>query len=909
MLDRLQLTVQLGLVEKILKPLKAIQGGSNETAKALKAAKDKLKELNDQQKNIDGFRSAAKGIAIHRQELTKAEERIRTIKQAMEAAQYPTKAMQQAFKEATTEANHLKGNITRLTEKQELLRRELSASGADTHKLASYQRELKTQLSSSTAEVDKQKKALDQLNEKMNRIRATKYAYEKSTQFRDKIAGAGATTSAAGVAMGLPIVKVVKDYASFEDAMLGVARQVDGAKDANGRYTQTYYEMGDAIKAMSERIPLATTEIAAIVEAGARAGIQGKDNLLTYAETTAIMASAFDLPVDQIGEDVGKIAGLYKIPIKSISELGDTINWLDDNARSKSGDIIDVMKRIAGTADTVGMKYKDAAALASTFLSLGATSEVSATASNAIMTNLSIATMQPKRFQEGLGMIGMSGKGVQQDMSKDATGTILKVMDAIKKLPQAKQLEATTRLFGKEFGDDAAKLAANLGEYRRQLELTNAAQAKGSMQREADSRNQALSARYEMLKSTIFNVSSALGESLKPALVDIMQSIADVLSSVRAWTKEHPALTANLIKGAAIIATIVTVLGALTLAAAAVLGPLALLKLSMSVLSLNGFGLTAMLSRIALTILPMVSSAVWTLGAAIMFTPIGWLLAGIAALATSALLIYKYWEPIKAFFAGFWDGFSSAVGPALKQWWAAFKGFIASMEGLFVFVRPIFNFVINLISVLFGWLIKLIQPISDTENAARNMGESFGMVIGNILANLIAIPTKCLEIGAAIMHGIGNGILSAFGWVEGIISRVADLLPSAFKNKLRIHSPSRVFAELGNFTMLGLEQGIMGGKDGPLGAVAKVSKELAGIGLGIGLSGAAAAQPITWDTRPPLSASASGSSVQQTFAPVIQVYATPGMNEQQLAQAVARELEKLQRQQAARTRSRLSDTE
>lgn len=909
-MDKLKLEVQLGLIDKILKPLKAIQSGSSDTAKALKAAKEQLKSLNDEQKRIDGFRSAAKGIAIHRQELTKAEERIRTISAAMKGAAFPTREMQKAFKEATDEANRLKGNITQLTEKQERHRRELSASGADTHKLASYQRELKAQMATATGEIGKQSAALEVLNRRQNSLRNARYAYDKTIGVRNKMAMAGATTTAAGVAMGMPILKAVKDYASFEDAMLGVARQVEGARDANGNLTKTYYEMGESIKSMSERIPLATTEIAAIIEAGARMGIQGKANLLAYAETTAVMATAFDLPVDQVGEDVGKIAALYKVPIKSINELGDVINYLDDNALSKGGEIIDVMKRIAGTADSVGMKYREAAALASTFLSLGANSEVAASASNAMMTNLSVATMQSKRFQEGLKMLKMlkmDAKGVQLGMSKDSTGTILKVMDAIKSLPQEKQLEATTRLFGKEFGDDAAKLASNLGEYRRQLELVNAAKAKGSMQREGDARNQAMSAQYEMMKNTVFNLTSALGESLKPALVDIMQSIAGVLSGVRDWVKEHPALSSALFKGVAIIAALVTVIGALMLAVAAVLGPLAVLKLSMSVLSINGFGLTAMLSRLALTILPLVSSALWTLGAAIMFTPIGWLLAGIAALATSALLIYKYWEPIKAFLAGFWDGFSNAIGPALKQWLAAFIGFIASLEGLFVFVRPIFNFMIDVVSELFGWLIKLIAPVNDTGNAARGMGESFGMVIGNILATLISIPTKCLEIGAAIMHGIGNGILGAFGWVKGIISRVGDLLPNTLKEKLGIHSPSRVFAELGGFTMQGLSDGLHAARHGPLNAVRATAKQLAAIGAGVAIGGSAfAGQDIKWDNRPPINQSqamASGSTTTNYFT----INAAPGMNEQQLAQLVAREIEKLNRQQAANSRSRLTD--
>jgi len=990
-MNKLELKVLLSAIDKITKPLKAIQGGSSETAKALRAAKDQLKALNDEQKRVDGFRNAARGIAIHRQELAKAEERVRTIKQAMEAAEFPTREMQKAFKEATDEAKNLKGNITRLTEKQENLRRELTASGADTHKLAGYQRELKGRMAEATLEVDKQRKAMDDLGKRQQALHAARANYDKTINLRNKLAGGGAAAVATGAAMSMPIIKAVKDYASFEDAMLGVARQVDGARDANGRLTQTYYDIGESIKAMSERIPLATTEIAAIVEAGARMGIKGKENLLAYAETTAVMASAFDLPVDQVGEDVAKIAELYKVPIKSIGDLGDVINYLDDATLAKGGDIIDVMKRIAGTADTVGMKYKEAAALAGTFLSLGANSEVAASASNAIMTNLSIATMQPKRFQEGLDMIGMNrsgdGKEVQQGMSKDATGTILKVMDAIKKLPQEKQLEATTRLFGKEFGDDAAKLAGNLEKYRTQLELTNAAQAKGSMQREAEARNQALSARYEMLKSKVFNLSSALGESLKPALVDIMQSIADVLGSVRAWTKEHPELTANLVKGAAIIAAIVTGLGALTLAAAAVLGPIALLKLSIATLgikmgsqfavtkaagsafmfakdgalalarSLGGgllspigtakgalhgikqlalsisgsmwggliasvkmlrgalvlagshafsFGsslLRSLMSPITTTknAFFMARNAVMVFGRALLMNPLG---IGIAAIALGALLIYKYWGPIKEFFSGLWSGISIAAGPALQAMLGAIKGFATVLS-------PAFGFLIDGVSTLFGWLFKLIAPIESTGNGARNMGEAVGLAVGNIIAACLSIPTKFFELGTDIMRGLGNGILSAVGYVKNALSSAGTAMVGWFKEKLGIHSPSRVFAELGGFTMQGLSNGLQDGQRGPLDAVRATAKQLAAIGAGMAIGGGAFAgeQPIKWDTRPPISQSPAAASAAPTTTNYFTIHAAPGMNEQQLAQLVAREFDKISRQQAANDRSSLRDKE
>lgn len=49
MADQLRLRVVLDMAERVLAPMKRISGASGETARALKAARDRLKELNDQQ--------------------------------------------------------------------------------------------------------------------------------------------------------------------------------------------------------------------------------------------------------------------------------------------------------------------------------------------------------------------------------------------------------------------------------------------------------------------------------------------------------------------------------------------------------------------------------------------------------------------------------------------------------------------------------------------------------------------------------------------------------------------------------------------------------------------------------------------------------------------------------------------
>lgn len=547
--------------------------------------------------------------------------------QAIERVTGPLKFMRTESKNTSAEIKQLRATLKDL----EATQRKISNSGIQgTQAFAGYQQHVTDSINKTNFELVQEYRNLDRINKILKPINEARSRFYAMQNQRDKALNAGTSLTIAGGVMGAPIVASIKQYASFEDAMLGVAKQVDGARDKNGKLTSVYYEMADAIKEMSERLPMAANDIAAIVEAGARMGIQGKADLLTYAETTAKMADAMQMSVETAGDQIAKTAQLYKIPIQSIKTLGDTINYLDDNALSKGDDIVDVLNRIAGTAATVSMSYKEAAALGSTFLSSGSTREIAATATNAVIRELGIANMQTKKFNEGLAMIKMNGAEIQKSMAGNATGTILKVLDALNKLPKNQQLEATTRLFGKEYGDDVAKLANNIQEYRRQLQLVQDVQAKDSMERESSARLQNLTAQYQLMQNELQNTSTDLGSIFKPALVDVFGSIRDILGAVRDWMKEHPKLTAFIVKSAAWIAIFTTALGGLFLGIAAVLGPLAVFR----------YGI-ALLSVLFPALLPSLAAATLALGP--------FVVAGIAVGAAAAY-IYNHWDKIVNFF-------------------------------------------------------------------------------------------------------------------------------------------------------------------------------------------------------------------------------------------------------------------
>jgi len=479
------------------------------------------------------------------------------------------------------------------------------------------------------------------------------------------------------------------------------------------------------------------------------------------------------------------------------------------------------MKRIGGTAAMVNMNFKEAAALGSTFLSLGSVPEVAASASNAMIRELSIATMQTKRFRGGLEMLKLDAKELQLGMNKNATGTILKVLEAIRALPQEKQLEAATRLFGKEFGDDASKLAQNLDEYRRQLKLVNDERARGSMQREGDARKDTINARLLMAKNAFFNLSSDLGETLKPAIVATMEKTLAVVQAVRAWARENPGLASGIMTVVKWLAIGVTAIGGLLFVAGGVLAPIALLKLGLA-----GIGLTA-------------GGAAMAVG---LFVIKAALIAGV---------FYAAWK------AGEWLG--KKLGDLVSR--------IAGYK-----------------TTLGGFVFDVIQMFKNGDWAA---------------------------IGGFIVRGIEAGIdmLTAglYSKVKGLLQGLVD----AAKEKLGIKSPSRVFAEIGGFTMEGLERGLVGGQGGPLGAVRDMARRMAAAGAGVLIGGAAMAGEMPRiDTRAALSsmsAMASGSGAPMIVN--ITINAAPGMSEAAIARQVAAELQRIEAGRAARGRSRLRDSE
>ncbi|HAY4548148.1 TPA: phage tail tape measure protein [Escherichia coli] len=813
--NNLRLQVILNAVDKLTRPFRAAQASSKELAGAIRNSRDALKQLNQAGNSLEKFRKLQADNKKLGDRLNYARQKANLLSSELEAMEQPSQRHLVALGRQTLAVQRLEEQQKYLQKQTALVRAELYRAGISAKDDAGATARLARETSRYNQELSKQEARLKRLGEAQRRMNAARASYARSLEVRDRIAGAGATTTTAGLAMGAPVMAAVKSYTSMEDAMKGVAKQVNGLRDDNGNRTARFYEMQDAIKAASEQLPMenGAVDFAALVEGGARMNVANPDDswedqkrdLLAFASTAAKAATAFELPADELSESLGKIAQLYKIPTRNIEQLGDALNYLDDNAMSKGADIIDVMQRLGGVADR--LDYRKAAALGSTFLTLGAAPEVAASAANAMVRELSIATMQSKSFFEGMNLLKLNPEVIEKQMTKDAMGTIQRVLEKVNALPQDKRLSAMTMLFGKEFGDDAAKLANNLPELQRQLKLTAGNDALGSMQKESDINKDSLSAQWLLVKTGAQNTFSSLGETLRQPLMDILYTVKSVTGALRRWVEANPELTGTLMKVAAVVAAVTVGLGTLAVALAAVLGPLAVIRLGFSVLGIKTLpSVTAAVTRTSnalswlagaplallrrglassgnaaglltapLSSLRRTASLTGNVLKTVAGAPVALLRSGLSGLRAVAVMfmnplavlrgaLYAISGLLGALLSPIGLVVTALAGVALVVWkyWQPITAFLGGVvEGFkaaagpisaaFEPLKPVFRWIGDKVQALWGWFTDLLTPVKSTSaelQSAAAMGRRFGEALAEGL-NMVMHPLDSLKSGVS----------------------------------------------------------------------------------------------------------------------------------------------------------------
>ncbi len=891
--QNLRLQVLLSAVDKLTRPLKNVTHSTSATARALKTAQQQVKALNMQTGQIDGYRKLSRDIGVTSNQLTQAQARVKALATTMHSTTTPTTAMQRELAKAHQEAQRLKERHNQLTQAQQRSRSTLRSAGIDTKNLGQRQRELRQHLDAASRSVEQQRKQLERLNRQQQRMNNARASYAAATEARNKLAGFGATATASGAGMLYGASRTMMPGYDFDTGMSRVQALTRTDKDST-----ELKHLRDQARQLGASTSFTANDVAGGQGFLAMAGytpdkiVQAMPHMLDLAK-----ASGMDSQLAEVADIASNIQSAWKIPADQMQRMADALTFTFTTSNTDLRMLGETMKYVGPAAQAAGQDFATVSAMIGMLGNVGIQGSQAGTSLR--MSLLRLAA-QPKKASEALAALNVSVadsaghmKPMPQLLSELAAAfNILGIngVGNVKKMAYIKDIfgvESSSAMM--ELLDKQSTIAPSqrIEAYAEQVK-----DSFGTAGRVAKTMADNMKGDVQGLQSAWEDLGIEMFASVDRPLRGITQRITNVIRNTGQWLKENPVLTATLVKIGAAVAVFTVALGSLSLMLAAIVGPMAMLKLSLSVLGIKGGSTLGLL----MNAFKGVGNAVIWLGRVMLANPI---LAVVALIAGAAIWIWQNWHWLGPKFAALWNSIKTTT---LKEW-----------NSTVLFLEQLWGTVTSAISrawediknIVSHALTAIVHFFSNW-----NLSAVFTSVWDNVLNSFNGLPDKFLQIGGNIMEGLKQGIFAKWEAIKQGVLDLGSNISNWFKDKLGIHSPSQVFAELGRFTVAGLATGIKDSTRDALASVGQLTKQLIAAGADLTLSTAAAAMPSISaqpDARTPLSPAAFAQPTRNSTSVIIHIHAAPGMDEQQLARMVAQELDKRERQNIARHLSSLRD--
>lgn len=860
MANNLKMEVILQAIDRATRPIRAVTQGSVGLGRALKESRDQLKQLQATQNDVSSWQRLRAISANTETALQGARDRVKELGRQMAATGAPTKQMTADMQDAIRAATNLKQQHQEQQAELQELRNKLSAAGISTRNLVQGERELRDRIANTNQQISEQTQRMQRLAAQSKRLANARAQYDKSQQLAGSMAAGGAAGLGTAYAISRPLKGIVDAFAPAENA----ATQLKVAMmDSTGQVPADFQKISDLATGLGDRLPGTTADFQDMMTTLRRQGISAQSILGGTGEAAAYLGVQLQKPVAEAAEFAAKMQDATRTSEKDMMGLMDTIQrafylGVDDN------NMLQGFTKLSPVMAIIKKEGLDAAnTLAPLLVMMDQTGMAGESAGNAIRKVFQ-SGVDEKRFTKANAALDEMKAGFDLDFTdgKGEFGGMDQLFAQLEKLKKLTSVQRTS-VMKELFGDDSETLQVvntlmdkGLAGYQ---EVADKMRNQADLQTRVKEQLGTLANTIEAAEGSWSNAMSEIGATIAPELKDLINGIGELAVSVKNWVKENPGLTSALVKTAGGLAMLLAVGGGVTLVMASFLGPFAMARYALTFLGIKSLGAVTALKGLGSALL-WAGKTVLLLGRALMMNPIG---LAVMAIATAAFLIYRYWDPIKAYFMGLWT--------EVKE---GFNGGFAGIAAL------ILNF----------------SPLGLFYRAFAGVMNYFG----------VEMPGKFSEFGSMLMQGMVQGITNGLTAVKDAITGAADSSITWFKEKLGIHSPSRVFAELGGYTMAGLEQGLTNNQQGPLAAVTNMGKQMVDAGaVGFGNTGGA----IAMDNRPPLSANASSGIVVQGDTIEINISATPGTDTDGLRNMLNQLLDERERAKAARIRSRLGDQE
>ena len=860
----LQLRVSLQALDKATGPLRRIMGAATGLRDKLLAAEKGLRAMQRQQGLIDSLRRQQQATASARAEWRAASQRLEALRRAQAGASQTTREQARALKEAERHVRSLHAARLRQLQALRQVRARMMDAGMQAGQAARHEARLKASMQTATAAIEQKRRAL----ERLNRIEQTK---KRGAELARNMGLVGAGAWFAGRAALSKAGGFLGAGEEFEAQMSRV--------QALTRLDKNSAELA-ALRAQARQLGADTmfsaTEAA---EGQAFLGMAGFDAKQIQAAMPGLldMAKAGDTDLGRTADIGSNILGGFGLAAEEMGRVSDVLTQTMTTSNVTLEMLGETMKYVAPQARAAGASLEEMAAMTGLLGNVGIQSSQAGTALRAMLLRLAAPT--------GKATKALAALKVQ---TADAQGNMRGIIDVLADVAKATQGMGSARrmgylkqIFGEEPASAVAELIDKAGSGGITAYLDKVRNSQGAAARTAQVMSDNVRGLRDELSSAWDDVRIGFFDQIAPELKEWGQLLLGFLRGLGEWVENNPATVKWL-------ARLAVGFGVLATAAGAVLVPLALvlakvvavryvfgkLGLGLSLLG-GGFrqaaGGAGMLARAAGAMK----------GAVARLAP---LLAGLGAagalafggLAVAGWLWYRDFDNIMA-------GGSLLLDDVVNGEWRRLLGFVPDMfrqalDGVGQALQG--TWIADMGAVLVGYLAEIRAQLASWIAQVKSW-----------------IPGEFLQIGRDMVQGLKNGITGSMQAAKEAVQGLAGKAVDWFKSPLQIHSPSRVFEQLGGFVSEGAALGIA--RRAP--RVAKAAAAMAALP-------ALAAAPALAATGPALGT--GGAVAIPPAAPAainVTINAAPGQDAQAIARAVSAELDRRERARAAGRFSRLTD--
>ncbi|HAH8391041.1 TPA: phage tail tape measure protein, partial [Escherichia coli] len=621
----LDIRVAFSAVDRLTRPAENARRLMGQFGDSIQRTQGAIKNLERQARSFERARDAVSKADAG---IVKARRQLNALNQLQRTGTVLSEKQQKLMQQLSTRLERLNESRTREIQKMrelggELKRHGISLTGSD------------NTIQQAIRRTEQYNNQLERERQALARVTQARERYSHAEETAGKLKTGGALAIGAAAAGGYAAGRFLQPAIGFGKEMSRVqaltridknspqfkALREQALKLAETQFTASDAASGQSFLAMAGFTPQA---IQAALPGVLNMALAGGVELGETADIGSNILTQFNLTADQM------------------DRVGDTLTAAFTRTNTDLRALGETMKYTGPVAAKLGISLEEAAAMAGMLANNGLRGSDAGTAMRASLSRLA---SPPKAAADALKELGVSVADARGKM-RPMEDVLLDLYKATQKYGQVDQVSFFKDIAGEEafVGLQTLVAAAGSGELQK---LTRELQgARGEADRVAKVMADNLDGDLKNLDSAWEGLRIRISDLVDGPLRSVTQWLTRVLEKITSLAQAHPVLTRQLlIAGGALLAMTATI-GSLSLVIGVLYGKLATLRLGFDILtrSMN-------VVRVLPALWGMVTGSVSLLGGVIgaLFSPVGLI---VAALAGAAVLIWKYWDPIRAFFAG-----------------------------------------------------------------------------------------------------------------------------------------------------------------------------------------------------------------------------------------------------------------